>query len=73
MTAILEERFIRSIHFLCDSAAASDETRGADPVCAGADPVGPIIQLLVLCTDSSFYLVKAPRAGKSSITLLADR
>lgn len=66
MTAILEERFIRSIHFLCDSVAASDETSGTDPVC-------PIIQLLVLCTDSSFYLVKAAKAGKSSITLLADR
>ncbi|XP_068881981.1 WD repeat-containing protein 93 [Aphelocoma coerulescens] len=73
VTAILEERFIRSIHFLCGSAAASDETPGTDPVCPGADPVCPIIQLLVLCTDSSFYLVKAPRAGKSSITLLADR
>lgn len=66
MTAILEERFIRSIHFLCGSASASDETPGTDPVC-------PIIQLLVLCTDSSFYLVKAHRVGKSSITLLADR
>ncbi|XP_068059844.1 WD repeat-containing protein 93 [Anomalospiza imberbis] len=73
VTAILEERLIRSIHFLCDSAAASDETCGTDPVYCGADPVCPIIQLLVLCTDSSFYLVKAPRAGKSSITLLADR
>ncbi|XP_053810921.1 WD repeat-containing protein 93 isoform X2 [Vidua chalybeata] len=73
VTAILEERFIRSIHFLCDSAAASDETCGTDPVYCGADPVYPIIQLLVLCTDSSLYLVKAPRAGKSSITLLADR
>ncbi|RLW03618.1 hypothetical protein DV515_00006407 [Chloebia gouldiae] len=73
VTAILEERFIRSIHFLCDSAAASDETCATDPVYCGADPVCPIIQLLVLCTDSSFYLVKAPRAGKSSITLLADR
>ncbi|XP_031361589.2 WD repeat-containing protein 93 [Lonchura striata] len=73
VTAILEERFIRSIHFLCDTAAASDETCATDPVYCGADPVCPIIQLLVLCTDSSFYLVKAPRAGKSSITLLADR
>nr|XP_041574343.1 WD repeat-containing protein 93 isoform X2 [Taeniopygia guttata] len=73
VTAILEERFIRSIHFLSDSAAASDETCATDPVYCGADPVCPIIQLLVLCTDSSFYLVKAPRAGKSSITLLADR
>ncbi|XP_014741829.1 PREDICTED: WD repeat-containing protein 93 [Sturnus vulgaris] len=69
VTAILEERFIRSIHFLCDSAAANDKTRDTDPVCS----VYPIIQLLVLCTDSSFYLVKASRAGKSSITLLADR
>ncbi|XP_005521829.1 PREDICTED: WD repeat-containing protein 93 [Pseudopodoces humilis] len=77
VTAILEERFIRSIHFLCGSPAASDETDpvccGADPACCGAGPVCPIIQLLVLCTDSSFYLVKAPMAGKSSITLLADR
>lgn len=73
VTAILEDRFIRSIHFLCGSVAASDETSGTDPVCRGADPVCPIIQLLVLCTDSSFYLVKAPRAGKSSITLLSDR
>ncbi|KAM7039864.1 WD repeat-containing protein 93 [Acridotheres tristis] len=69
VTAILEERFIRSIHFLCDSAAANDKTDDMDPVCS----VYPIIQLLVLCTDSSFYLVKASRAGKSSITLLADR
>ncbi|RMB94323.1 hypothetical protein DUI87_29131 [Hirundo rustica rustica] len=73
VTAILEERFIRSIHFLCNSATSSDETCGADPAYCGADTVCPIIQLLVLCTDSSFYLVKAPRAGKSSITLLADR
>ncbi|KAF4792944.1 WD repeat domain 93 [Turdus rufiventris] len=73
VTAILEERFIRSIHFLCDSAAASDETCGTDSVCRGAEPVYPIIQLLVLCTDSSLYLVKASRAGKSSITLLVDR
>ncbi|XP_032926177.1 WD repeat-containing protein 93 isoform X3 [Catharus ustulatus] len=73
VTAILEERFIRSVHFLCDSAAASDETCGTDSVCSGAEPVYPIIQLLVLCTDSSVYLVKASRAGKSSITLLADR
>ncbi|KAJ7396847.1 WD repeat-containing protein 93 [Pitangus sulphuratus] len=68
VTAILEERFIRSIHFLQSSAAASDDTP-----CPGTDPVCPIVQLLVLCTDSSYYLVKAPRAGKSSITLLADR
>ncbi|XP_027500339.1 WD repeat-containing protein 93 [Corapipo altera] len=68
VTAILEERFIRSIHFLRSSAAASDDT-----LCPGTDPVCLIVQLLVLCTDSSYYLVKAPRAGKSSITLLADR
>ncbi|KAM6246373.1 WD repeat-containing protein 93 isoform 1-T1 [Spheniscus humboldti] len=68
VTAILEERLIRSIYFLRSSAAASDETP-----CPGTDPACPIVQLLVLCTDSSFYLVKAPRAGKSSITLLADR
>ncbi|KAM6388301.1 WD repeat-containing protein 93 isoform 1-T2 [Pluvialis apricaria] len=68
VTAILEERFIRSIHFLQSSAAASIETP-----CPGTGPACPIVQLLVLCTDSSFYLVKAPRAGKSSITLLADR
>uniref|UniRef100_A0A8C8AKT0 WD repeat domain 93 n=1 Tax=Otus sunia TaxID=257818 RepID=A0A8C8AKT0_9STRI len=68
VTAILEERLIRSIHFLRSSAVASDET-----LCPGTDPACPIVQLLVLCTDSSFYLVKAPRAGKSSITLLADR
>ncbi|CAM9418486.1 unnamed protein product [Bubo scandiacus] len=68
VTAILEERLIRSIHFLRSSAAASDDT-----LCPGTDPACPIVQLLVLCTDSSFYLVKAPRAGKSSITLLADR
>ncbi|XP_064525058.1 WD repeat-containing protein 93 [Pseudopipra pipra] len=68
VTAILEERFIRSIHFLRSSAAASDDTP-----CPGTDPVCPIVQLLVLCTDSSYYLVKAPWAGKSSITLLADR
>ncbi|XP_009576070.1 PREDICTED: WD repeat-containing protein 93 [Fulmarus glacialis] len=68
VTAILEERLIRSIHFLQSSAAASDETP-----CPGIDPACPIVQLLVLCTDSSFYLVKAPSAGKSSIMLLADR
>ncbi|XP_009914087.1 WD repeat-containing protein 93 isoform X2 [Haliaeetus albicilla] len=68
VTAIVEERLIRSIHFLRSSAAVSDETP-----CPGTDSVCPIVQLLVLCTDSSFYLVKAPRAGKSSITLLADR
>ncbi|KAM6196106.1 WD repeat-containing protein 93 [Sarcoramphus papa] len=68
VTAILEERLIRSIHFLRSSAAASDETP-----CPGTDPACPTVQLLVLCTDSSFYLVKAPGAGKSSITLLADR
>ncbi|KAM7103517.1 LOW QUALITY PROTEIN: WD repeat-containing protein 93 [Ciconia maguari] len=68
VTAILEERLIRSIHFLQSSAAGSDETP-----CPGTDLACPIVQLLVLCTDSSFYLVKAPRAGKSSITLLADR
>ncbi|XP_074457004.1 WD repeat-containing protein 93 [Larus michahellis] len=68
VTAILEERLIRSIHFLQSSAGASDETP-----CPGTDPACPIVQLLVLCTDSSFYLVKAPGAGKSSVTLLADR
>ncbi|OPJ70469.1 WD repeat-containing protein 93 [Patagioenas fasciata monilis] len=68
VTAILEERLIRSIHFLQRSAAASDETP-----CPGTDPACPIVQLLVLCTDSSFYLVKTPMYGKSSITLLADR
>ncbi|KAM9223825.1 WD repeat-containing protein 93 [Leptosomus discolor] len=68
VTALLEERLIHSIHFLRSSAAASNETP-----CPGSDPASPIVQLLVLCTDSSFYLVKAPRAGKSSITLLADR
>ncbi|KAK4821501.1 hypothetical protein QYF61_021009 [Mycteria americana] len=68
VTAILEERLIRSIHFLQSSAAGRDETP-----CPGTDLACPIVQLLVLCTDSSFYLVKAPRAGKSSITLLADR
>nr|XP_010307762.1 PREDICTED: WD repeat-containing protein 93 [Balearica regulorum gibbericeps] len=68
VTAILEERHIRSIHFLRSSVAASDETP-----CPGTDPACPIVQLLVLCTDSSFYLVKAPRAGNSSIVLLADR
>ncbi|GAB0194181.1 WD repeat-containing protein 93 [Grus japonensis] len=68
VTAILEERQIRSIHFLRSSVAASDETP-----CPGTDPACPIVQLLVLCTDSSFYLVKAPRAGNSSIVLLADR
>ncbi|XP_029871636.1 WD repeat-containing protein 93 [Aquila chrysaetos chrysaetos] len=68
VTAIVEERLIRSIHFLRSSAAVSDETP-----CPGTDSVCPIVQLLVLCTDSSFYLVKAPRAGKSSITLLAGR
>nr|XP_005483489.1 WD repeat-containing protein 93 isoform X1 [Zonotrichia albicollis] len=73
VTAILEERFIRSIHFLYASSAVNDETCGADPVYCGADPVCAIVQLLVLCTDSSFYLVRAPKAGKSSITLLADR
>ncbi|XP_074405342.1 WD repeat-containing protein 93 isoform X2 [Zonotrichia albicollis] len=73
VTAILEERFIRSIHFLYGSSAVNDETRGADPVYCGADPLCAIVQLLVLCTDSSFYLVRAPKAGKSSITLLADR
>ncbi|XP_064014192.1 WD repeat-containing protein 93 [Pogoniulus pusillus] len=41
--------------------------------CAAAGPACPVVQLLVLCTDSSFYLVKAARAGKSSIMLLADR
>ncbi|XP_010152909.1 PREDICTED: WD repeat-containing protein 93-like, partial [Eurypyga helias] len=68
VTAILEERLIRSIHFLRHSADASDETP-----CPGTDPACPIVQLLVLCTDSSLYLVKAPRARQSSITLLADR
>ncbi|KAM6301554.1 LOW QUALITY PROTEIN: WD repeat-containing protein 93 [Podargus strigoides] len=68
VTAFLEERFICSTHFLRSSAAASDETP-----CRGTDPACPIVQLLVLCTDSSFYLMKAPRAGKSSITVLADR
>uniref|UniRef100_A0A8C4U211 WD repeat domain 93 n=1 Tax=Falco tinnunculus TaxID=100819 RepID=A0A8C4U211_FALTI len=68
VTAILEERVTRSIHFLRSSVTASDEMP-----CPGTDPACPIVQLLVLCTDSSFYLVKAPRAGKSSITLLADR
>lgn len=68
VTAILEERFIRSIHFLRSSAAASNET-----LSPGTDPACPIVQLLVLCTDSSLYLVEAPRAGKSNITLLADR
>ena len=68
VTAILEERLIRSIHFLRSSAAASNETP-----CPYTDPACPTVQLLVLCTDSSFYLVKAPGAGKSSITLLADR
>ncbi|XP_074012093.1 WD repeat-containing protein 93 [Numenius arquata] len=68
VTAILQERLIRSIHFLRRSAAASNETP-----CPGANPTCPIVQLLVLCTDSSFYLLKAPGAGKSSITLLADR
>nr|XP_009942109.1 PREDICTED: WD repeat-containing protein 93 [Opisthocomus hoazin] len=68
VTAILEERLIRSIHFLWSSAAASNETP-----CPGTDPPCSVVQLLVLCTDSSFYLVKAPMAGKSSITLLADR
>lgn len=68
VTAILEERQIRSIHFLRSSVAASDETP-----CPGTDPACPIVQLLVLCTDGSFYLVKAPRAGNSSIVLLADR
>uniref|UniRef100_A0A8D0EM28 WD repeat domain 93 n=1 Tax=Strix occidentalis caurina TaxID=311401 RepID=A0A8D0EM28_STROC len=58
VTAILEERLIRSIHFLRSSAAASDET-----LCPGTDPACPIVQLLVLCTDSSFYLVKAPRTS----------
>ncbi|XP_008938259.1 PREDICTED: WD repeat-containing protein 93 [Merops nubicus] len=68
VVAILEERHIRSIHFLQSLAAASDKTP-----CPGADPACPVVQLLVLCTDSSLYLVKAPRAGESSITLLADR
>ncbi|XP_010015362.1 PREDICTED: WD repeat-containing protein 93 [Nestor notabilis] len=68
VTTILEERLIRSIHFLRSSAATSDETP-----CPGTDPAYPIVQLLVLCTDSALYLVKAPRAEKSSITLLADR
>ncbi|KAM6409412.1 WD repeat-containing protein 93 [Rhynochetos jubatus] len=68
VTAILEERLIRSIHFLRHSAAASDETP-----CPGTDPACPIVQLLVLCADSSLHLVKAPRARQSSITLLADR
>ncbi|XP_051484687.1 WD repeat-containing protein 93 [Apus apus] len=68
VTAILEERLIRSIHFLQSPAAASEVAS-----CPGTDPACPIVQLLVLCTDSSLYLVKAPRAGKSSITLLAER
>lgn len=68
MTTILEERLIRSIHFLRSSAVARDETP-----CPGTDPAYPIVQLLVLCTDSALYLVKAPRAEKSSITLLANR
>ncbi|XP_030353260.1 WD repeat-containing protein 93 [Strigops habroptila] len=68
VTTILEERLIRSIHFLRSSAVASDETPRP-----GTDPACPIVQLLVLCTDSALYLVKAPRAEKSSITLLADR
>ncbi|XP_009694094.1 PREDICTED: WD repeat-containing protein 93 [Cariama cristata] len=68
VTAVLEERLIRSVHFLRSSAAACNETS-----CPGTDPACPIVQLLVLCTDSSLYLVKAPKAGKSSITLLADR
>lgn len=68
MTAILEERLIRSIHFLQSSAAASDEIP-----CPGTDAARPVVQLLVLCTDSSFYVVKTPMAGKSSIVLLADR
>ncbi|XP_069723373.1 WD repeat-containing protein 93-like [Phaenicophaeus curvirostris] len=67
VTAILEERVICSIHFLQSSGAASSETP-----CSCTDPAFPIVQLLVLCTDSSFYLVKAPMSGKSSITLLAD-
>ncbi|KAM8998413.1 WD repeat-containing protein 93 isoform 1-T2 [Ara ararauna] len=68
VTTILEECLIRSIHFLRSSAVASDETP-----CAGTDPACPIVQLLVLCTDSALYLVKAPRSEKSSITLLANR
>ncbi|XP_067999528.1 WD repeat-containing protein 93 [Melanerpes formicivorus] len=68
VTAVPEERRIRSLHFLQSSTAARDETP-----CPGAAPACPMVQLLVLCTDSSFYLVKAPRTGKSSIMLLADR
>ncbi|XP_065544403.1 WD repeat-containing protein 93 [Lathamus discolor] len=67
VTAIPEGRLIRSIHFLRSSAVASDET------CPGTDPACSIVQLLVLCTDSALYLVKAPRAEKSSIMLLANR
>ncbi|KQL59369.1 WD repeat-containing protein 93-like protein [Amazona aestiva] len=67
VTTILEERLIRSIHFLRSSAVASDETP-----CPGTDPACPIVQLLVLCTDSALYLVRAPRSEKSSITLLAN-
>nr|XP_009679558.1 PREDICTED: WD repeat-containing protein 93 [Struthio camelus australis] len=68
VTALLKEHVIRSMHFLQSAAAASDQTPypGTDPAC-------PTVQLLVLCTDGSLYLVAAPRAGKSSITLLADR
>ncbi|KAM6257446.1 WD repeat-containing protein 93 isoform 2-T3 [Porphyrio hochstetteri] len=68
VTAILEERHIRSIHFLQSSAAARDEAPHP-----GTDPACPTVQLLVLCTDSSLYLVKALQAGNSSLTLLADR
>ncbi|XP_035410623.1 WD repeat-containing protein 93 isoform X4 [Cygnus atratus] len=68
VTAMPEKRPIRSIHFLQSAAAASSETP-----CPGVDPPSPTVELLVLCTDGSLYLLRASRAKKPSITLLADR
>ncbi|XP_040425930.1 WD repeat-containing protein 93 isoform X7 [Cygnus olor] len=68
VTAMPEKRPIRSIHFLQSAAAASSETP-----CLGVDPPSPTVELLVLCTDGSLYLLRASRAKKPSITLLADR
>ncbi|XP_062440009.1 WD repeat-containing protein 93 [Rhea pennata] len=68
VTALLEEHVIRSMHFLRSAAATGDQTPYT-----GRDSAYPIVQLLVLCTDGSLYLVRAPRARKSSIMLLVDR
>ncbi|XP_071899694.1 WD repeat-containing protein 93 isoform X1 [Anas platyrhynchos] len=68
VTVMPEKRPIRSIHFLQSAAAASSETP-----CPGTDPPSPAVELLVLCTDGSLYLLRASRAKKPSITLLADR